>query len=407
MTTEIDESDVSKIAPMTDPEQVARVQEALKAGGLDGWLFFDFRGQNPIATAMLGLGWTTRRSFALVPAEGEPVALIHAIEHSSWRHWPWAKQDYSGWREMETKLTELLDGRTRIAMEVSPRSSVPTLDRIPAGMLELLKEAGAEPVSSGDLVSTFYSVWSEQQLVEHRASAETVREVALDAFARAADHVRQGSPLLEGQLGGWIRSELASRGVGVDNDTHVAIGPNAADPHYDPRDAGALIVEGEVLLIDLWGKQTEGGVPADQTWMGILANSVPERVQTIWEAVRDSREAGIEFLRACHAEGREVRGFEVDDVCREFLVEAGFGDFFVHRTGHSMDLELHGSGPNLDNLETRDDRLLVPGVGFSIEPGVYLANDVGIRSEINVHFGADGPEVTRRERQGEILLLLD
>ncbi len=187
----------------------------------------------------------------------------------------------------------------------------------------------------------------------------------------------------------------------------MAIGPNAADPHYDPRDAGALIVEGEVLLIDLWGKQTEGGVPADQTWMGILANSVPERVQTIWEAVRDSREAGIEFLRACHAEGREVRGFEVDDVCREFLVEAGFGDFFVHRTGHSMDLELHGSGPNLDNLETRDDRLLVPGVGFSIEPGVYLANDVGIRSEINVHFGADGPEVTPRERQDEILLLLD
>ncbi len=398
---------MSKIAPMTDSEQVALVQAALKAADLDGWLFFDFRGQNPVASAMLGLDWTTRRSFTLVPADGEPVALIHAIEHSSWRHWPWAKRDYAGWREMEAKLAELVDGRTRLAMEVSPRSSVPTLDRIPAGMLELLKEVGVEPVSSGDLVSTFYSAWSDEQLEEHRASAETVREVALDAFARAADHVRQGSPLLEGQLGAWIRSELTSRGVGVDVDTHVAVGPNAADPHYDPRDAGAVIAEGEVLLIDLWGKMTEGGVPADQTWMGILAGSVPERVQTIWEAVRGSREAGIEFLGDCHAEGRRVRGFEVDDVCREFLVESGFGEFFVHRTGHSMDLELHGSGPNLDNLETRDDRFLVPGVGFSIEPGVYLPNDVGIRSEINVHFGADGPEVTPRERQDEILRLLD
>ncbi len=398
---------MTKIAPMTDPEQVARVQEALKEGGLDGWLFFDFRGQNPVASAMVGLGWTTRRSFALVPAEGDPVALIHAIEHSSWRHWPWAKKDYASWRDMESELAELVEGRTRLAMEVSSRSSVPTLDRIPAGMLELFREVGVEPVSSGDLVSTFYSVWSEEQLQEHRASAETVRQVALDAFARAADHVRQGSPLLEGQLGAWIRSELTDRGVGVGTDTHVAIGPNAADPHYDPRDAGALIVEGEVLLIDLWGKQTEGGVPADQTWMGILAGSVPERVQTIWEAVRGSREAGIEFLRRCHEEGREVHGFEVDDVCRDFLVEAGYGEFFVHRTGHSMDLELHGSGPNLDNLETRDNRLLVPGVGFSIEPGVYLPDDVGIRSEINVHFGVDGPEVTPRERQEEILLLLD
>ncbi len=398
---------MSTIAPMIDPERVANVQEALKARGLDGWLFFDFRGQNPVVNAMVGLGWATRRSFVLVPTEGEPVALIHAIEHSSWRHWPWAKRDYSGWRDMEAKLAELVAGRSRLAMEVSSRSSVPTLDRIPAGMLELFKEVGIEPVSSGDLVSTFYSVWSEEQLEEHRGSAETVRAVALDAFARAADCVRQGSPLLEGQLGAWIREELASRGVGVDTDTHVAIGPNAADPHYDPREAGSLIVEGDVLLIDLWGKQTAGGVPADQTWMGILANAVPDPVQSIWEAVRGSREAGIGFLRESHEAGRDVFGFEVDDVCRQFLVDAGYGDYFVHRTGHSMDLELHGSGPNLDNLETRDDRLLVPGVGFSIEPGIYLPDDVGIRSEINVHFGADGPEVTPRERQDEILLLID
>jgi Xaa-Pro aminopeptidase len=186
----------------------------------------------------------------------------------------------------------------------------------------------------------------------------------------------------------------------------VAIGPNAADPHYDPQDGGDAIAAGEVLLIDLWGKPTEGGVFADQTWMGILSDGVPDRLQTIWEAVRGAREAGIDFLRSCHDDGRAARGYEVDDVCRGFIVDRDFGEFFVHRTGHSMDIELHGSGPNLDNLETRDDRLLVRGVGFSVEPGIYIPGDVGVRSEINVHWGAGGPEVTPRERQDEILVLL-
>ncbi len=394
------------VAPMSDADQVARVRAALQKADLEGWLFFDFRGQNPIATAMLGLGWTSRRSFTLIPAEGDPVTLIHAIEHSSWRHWPWEIIDYAGWREMESRLSELIGGRKRLAMEISPRSSVPTLDRVPSGILELLQEAGVEPVSSGNLVSTFHSVWSEEQLEVHRISAETARAVAMDAFTRAAEYARLSNPLLEGQLGGWIREELAARGMSVDADAHVAIGPNAADPHYDPQDGGDAIAAGEVLLIDLWGKPTEGGVFADQTWMGILSDRVPDRLQTIWEAVRGAREAGIDFLRSCHDDGRAARGYEVDDVCRGFIVDRDFGEFFVHRTGHSMDIELHGSGPNLDNLETRDDRLLVRGVGFSVEPGIYIPGDVGVRSEINVHWGAGGPEVTPRERQDEILVLL-
>jgi Xaa-Pro aminopeptidase len=307
---------------------------------------------------------------------------------------------------MESRLSELLAGRRRLAMEVSSRSSVPTLDRVPSGILELLLDLGVQPVSSGDLVSTFYSVWSDEQLVSHRSSAEIVRAVAMDAFTRSAEHARLGKPLLEGQLGGWIRDELVKRGILVDADAHVAIGRNAADPHYDPREGGSAIAEGEVLLIDLWGKPANGGVFADQTWMGILSDAVPDRLQTIWETVRGAREAGIDFLRSCHEQGRPVRGFEVDDVCREYIADRDFGEFFVHRTGHSMDLELHGSGPNLDNLETRDDRLLVTGVGFSVEPGIYIAGEVGVRSEINVHWGAGGPEVTPKERQDEVLLLL-
>ncbi len=394
------------VAPMSNAEQVAKVQAALRDTGLEGWLFFDLRGQNSIATAMLGLGWTSRRSFTLIPSEGDPVTLIHAIEHSSWRHWPWGIIEYAGWREMESRLSELIGGRKRLAMEVSPRSSVPTLDRVPSGILDLLREAGVDPVSSGNLVSTFHSVWSTEQLEAHRVSAETVRAVAMDAFTRAAEHARLSRPLFEGQLGGWIRDELGARGLPVHADAHVAIGPNAADPHYDPRDAGDKVAAGEVLLIDLWAKPTEGGVFADQTWMGILSDAIPARLQTIWEAVRGAREAGIDFLRSCHEQGREVRGYEVDDVCRGFIVDRDFGEFFVHRTGHSMDIELHGSGPNLDNLETRDDRLLVRGVGFSVEPGIYIPGDVGVRSEINVHWGAGGPEVTPRERQDEILVLL-
>ncbi|HIF07161.1 MAG TPA: aminopeptidase P family protein [Gemmatimonadetes bacterium] len=392
---------------MSDSERVARVQSALREAGIEGWLFFHFRGQNTIAKSMLGLGWTSRRSFTLIPAEGDPVTLIHAIEHSSWRHWPWEIIDYAGWREMESRLAEVIGGRKRLAMEVSPRSSVPTLDHVPSGILELLEGAGVEPVSSGDLVSVFHSVWSEEQLEAHRASAETIRAVAMDAFARAAEHARLSDPLLEGQLGGWIRDELKARGMPIDADAHVAIGRNAADPHYDPRDAGSAVARGEVLLIDLWARPSEDGVFADQTWMAILSDAVPERLQTIWDTVKGAREAGIDFLRSSHEGGRTVRGYEVDDVCRGFIDDRSFGEFFVHRTGHSMDLELHGSGPNLDNLETRDDRLLVHGVGFSIEPGIYVPGEVGVRSEINVHWGADGPEVTPRERQDEMLLLLN
>ncbi len=397
---------MSEVGRIIESGDVSRVQEALRAAGLDGWLFYEFHGQNPVSKAMLGLDWTTRRSFTLVPAEGEPAALIHAIEHSSWRHWPWAKTSYAGWREMEAGLAELLKGKRRIATEMSERNSVPTLDLVPAGIVELVRELGVELVSSGDLVSAFYSVWTPQGLDEHLRSAETVKQVAAAAFETAAAAVRDGSPLREGELASWIRAELGRNGLTLEVDCIVAIGPRAADPHYNPGETGEVIGEGEVLLIDLWGKATEAGVPADQTWMGILAADVPERVQQVWEAVRDARDAALGFLQARYEAGDTVRAFEVDDVCRGVIAERGFGDYFIHRTGHSIDRDLHGSGPNLDNLETRDDRTLVRGVGFSVEPGIYLPDDLGVRSEVNVYWGPEGPLVTPSESQQEIFRLL-
>ena len=400
-------SDPTSRGPLLDAEVVREVQAFLREEGLDGWLLYEFRGQNWISARLLGVEDTTRRAFVLVPREGEPRALVHAIEGSHWRGWPWGTARYAGWREMETELASLLEGRTRVAMEVSAGDAVPTVDLLPKGVFDLVAEAGCEPVSSGDLVTLFFSVWSDEQLAAHREAAETVAAVAKDAFAEAARAIREGAPTTEGALSDWIRRALRDRGVTVDVDTHVAVGAGAADPHYAPAGAGETIVRDQLLLIDLWGRTSERAVCADQTWMGMMAGSVPDRAREIWEAVRDARDAAVDFLRDGHGEGRTIRGREVDDVSRGVIEERGWGEFFIHRTGHSIDTKLHGSGPNLDNLESRDERRLVPGVGFSIEPGIYMPGDIGVRSEINVHYGVDGPEVTPREPQRDVLLLLD
>jgi len=391
---------------LTAEAGVASVQAALRESDLDGWLLYEFHGVNPIAVQLLGLGKTTRRAFVLIPDEGEPIALVHAIEASSWRHWPFARRTYSGWKELEQELGRLVEGRTRLAAEVSPGGAVPTLDYVPAGIASVLLDLGLELSSSGDLVSRFHSAWTADQLDDHRKAAEIVADVARRAFARAAEAVREGAPTTEGALSDWIREELRAAGLVDQMDCIAAIGTMASDPHYAPEGAGETIGRGDLLLIDLWGA-FQGSVAADQTWMGILDSKVDARTQEVWEAVRDARNAALDFLRERFAADQEVRGFEVDRVARALITRRGFGERFVHRTGHSIDTELHGTGPNLDDLETRDDRLLVPGVGFSVEPGVYVPGEIGVRSEVNVYWGPDGPEVTPSAPQSEIFLLLD
>ena len=385
---------------------VARVQEALRARGLDGWLLYDFKDRNPIGRSLLGLEWTTRRGFALVPARGTPRLLIHAIEHSSWRHLDWPRESYASRQRMEEELRALLAGCSRVATETSARGDVPYLDLLPAGIKEVIAETGTELHSSGDLVSTFYAVWTPLQREEHGRASELVKVVARDAFARAADYVTRGRPITEGALATWIRDELARRGAPVQADCIVAIGPKAADPHYDPGEAGQPISAGDLLLIDLWAAFHEDSVPADQTWMGFLGSELPPRFGELWEVVKAARDGVVASLRSRYARGDVIRGFEVDDVARKIISDAGYGEYFIHRTGHSIDRDIHGRGPNLDNLETRDDRVLVPGVGFSVEPGIYIPDDVGLRTEINVHMGPDGPEVTVKEPQQDVFLLL-
>jgi Xaa-Pro aminopeptidase len=396
---------VSESILCTD-EGIRQVQAELREQELDGWLLYEFRGANPIAKSILGVGKTTRRAFFLIPAEGEPRALIHAIEGSSWRHWPWAKRTYSGWRQMEEALGEMLGGRGRLAMEVSPGAAVPTLDYVPAGLAEVLLRSGVEAASSGNLVSRFYSVWTDVQLGDHLQASEILPHVADEAFRKAAAAIEAGSPTHEGALTEWILAELSGYGLTANLGCIVAVGRTASDPHYAPEGAGETIRRGDLLLIDLWGGKPDS-VPADQTWMGMMGSKVDDRTQAIWEAVRDARDAALTFLKEKWEAGEEVRGFEVDDVSRGVIAQRGYGDHFVHRTGHSIDTVLHGSGPNLDNLETRDDRLLIPGVGFSVEPGIYLLGDIGVRSEVNVYWSAEGPVVTPAEIQREIFFFLD
>lgn len=387
-------------------QQLDDIQSALKEAGVDGWLLYDLHARNRVASGLLGLGELTRRWFVLVPAAGEPSALVHGIEEAPWAKWPWHRQRYVGWRELEGALRAALAGARRVAMEISPGDAVPILDLVPAGVVELVRAAGPEVVSSADLITRFYSRWTPEGLASHRRAGQVLAQVARAAFERLAGQVRAGQEPGEGEVRDWVLSQLARRGCGVGADCIAASGTRAADPHYHPEGAGGRVRRGDVVLLDLWAKESEDAVYADQTWMAYLGDRVPERVRALFAAVRDGRDAAVAFLQERWQAGEPVRGAEVDDVCRGVLTGRGYGPAFIHRTGHSIDRDTHGMGPNIDNLETREVRRLLPGIGFSIEPGIYLAGEVGLRSEINVYMGERGPEVTTPAPQSEVFALL-
>jgi Xaa-Pro aminopeptidase len=384
-------------------QALLRAQGLIRDLGLGGWLLYDFHGNNPIAGGVLGVPGLTRRYFVLIPADGRPIALTHGIEQQPWEGWIGEVRRYVGWRSLEAELTRLLGGVGTVAVEYSAGDAVPYLDRVPAGVLEMIRGAGAVPVSSADLVSALYSRWSEDGLLSHRRAARALRETAFAAFEHIGERLREGDTPTEWEVRGWVCDRLAATGVPTGADAIVAIDANAANPHYAPGpDSHATIRAGSVVLIDLWGKESVESIYADQTWMAYTGLDVPGRVDGLWSMIRDARDAAVELIRSRYASGETVAGFEVDDACRAVIEGRGLGRHFIHRTGHSIDRELHGSGPNIDNLETRDTRLLIPGIGFSIEPGVYLEGDVGLRTEIDVFMTNGGPEVTTPAPQNEI-----
>jgi Xaa-Pro dipeptidase len=389
------------------PESLPAIQAALDRAGLDGWLLYDFHGLNPIAVGMLQLpGMTTRRFFVFIPRKGLPVAITHAIEQGPWADWraEWRKETYSSWRVLESLLADLVKGK-RVAMEYSPGDAVPYLDRVPAGVLEMVRSAGATVVSSADLVSSFYAVWSDEQRASHERAARAVATIGKEAIRLAGSRANSASPLTEYALQRWIKERFEAGGLETDHGPIVAIGPNAANPHYEPTaEKSATIKRGDILLVDLWARE-KNGIFADQTWMGSLGPP-SDRDKAIWLAVRDARDAAIALLEYKLGAHEPVRGGEVDDATRDVITKRGYGEYFIHRTGHSIDpRDLHGSGPHIDNLETREERALIPGVGFSIEPGIYLPGDVGIRSEVNGFVLSDGVLITPSDYQEDLLMV--
>ena len=383
------------------------IQEALAAAGVDGWLLYDFRGLNPIARAMVGLeGMGSRRIFAWVPTTGTPVGLSHAIEQLDWAQWPaaWERRVYAAWRTLERDVASLV-GNKRVAMEYSPGDAVPVVDRIPAGVLDMVRATGATVVTSADLVSRFFAVWSADGLASHKRAAEQIARIARGAFAQAGTAARTAKPLAEHEVMAWMQGEFLAVGLGTDHGPNVSATENAANPHYEPSaSAPRLLREGDAILIDLWATEP-GGIYADQTWMASIGAPSPQLAK-VWTAVRGARDAALDLLASRIASGQPVRGGEADDAARAVIEQAGFGAYFTHRTGHSIDARaLHGSGPNIDNLETREERLLIPGVGFSVEPGVYIPGEIGVRSEVNCWIGEDELLVTPREIQRELIVV--
>jgi len=380
----------------------AALREALASAGVDGWLLYAFHGLNPVATRILELeGLNTRRLFVLLPKEGEPVAVAHRIELAPVERFPGRVLAYARWEELHAALGPVVAGK-RLAMEVSPEDAVPYLDRVPAGVVELIRRLGGTVVPSGPLVSRFAAGWTAAEAADHRFAAEVLADVAREALTRAVREADGG--LTETALQARVVAAVEARGLVFDTLPIVGFGPNSANPHYEPH-AGtdATLRAGDVVLLDLWAGRSRTTVFADQTWMGYAGAGPPDRVARVWEVVRAARDAAVSAVRDAAAAGRPIAGFEADRAARGVVEAAGFGERFVHRTGHSIDRDLHGSGPHLDDYETHDDRRLVPGIGFSVEPGVYLPGEFGVRSEVNVHWGEAGPEVTPRAPQTALI----
>ncbi|PYO92258.1 MAG: aminopeptidase P family protein [Gemmatimonadetes bacterium] len=374
--------------------------------GADGWLLYDFHGINPSATRVLGInGMGTRRFFVLLPREGKPIAVAHRIELASFEGFPGDVRPYAAWPELHERLRALVAGKT-VAMEVSPADAVPYLDRVPHGVIELIEGFGAKVISSGTLITRFAARWSASELAGHRRAAEAIARIAQDTLRWAGEELARGAEVRETTVQARVLEAFARASLVTDHGPIVGFQANAANPHYEPR-AGSdrSLAAGDVLLLDLWAGVAAGTVFADQTWMGFAGQEPGEDVRRAWCVVRDARDAAVALLRDRWKKQEPVTGANLDDAARGVIRAAGYGDFFVHRTGHSIDRDLHGSGPHLDNFETADERALIPGVGFSVEPGVYLTGRFGVRSEINVYLGESGPEVTPKEPQQDLLLV--
>jgi len=385
-------------------------QAYMREKHIQGWLICDFRSNNPVLGQVLGQKkWTTRRCFLWVPATGEPRALVHTIDRNQFAGMGLDVELYVSWPEMRQKLAELLAGQARVAVEYSPGGAIPAMSWVDGGTIDLLRGLGAELCSSADLFQVAAATWSPAALESHLRACVEVAAVKDAAFEYIRQAIRQGRPLTEYDVQEAMVQDFQRRGLELEGRPIVGVNVNSGNPHYEPTAEVHLPVRrGDWVLLDLWGRFAgDEGVFADITWVGFVGSDVPKKYQTVFEVVRKARDAVVERLQAAWKKGEVLQGWQLDQVARKLIEAAGYGPYFVHRTGHSLGpgTSAHGLGVNLDDLETHDTRLVVPGVGFSVEPGIYL-EEFGVRSEINVFMHPEqGPLVTTPLQQ-EIVRLV-
>jgi Xaa-Pro aminopeptidase len=391
-------------------ERIPEIQDALAEAELDAWFFACFQRNDPISLDLLGLTdkvLITRRCYYLIPRSGEPRKLVHALEPAMLDHLPGGKQIYLTWQEYRTKVAELVRDCQRLAAQYSPKNELPTVSRLDAGTAELLTGQGVTLHSAADLAQRFAATWSPEQLASHRRANTHLHRIVREAFDLVAARLRADAAIDEHAVGRFILDAFERAGMHTEGDPIVGVNAHAADPHYEPAATGSSpIRRGDFLLIDLWAKEkAHGSIYGDITWCGVCAPAPTDRQQEIWSITAAGRDAAAALVQS-RWPATPIRGYEVDDAAREVIRRAGYADKFIHRTGHSIGTSDHGQGANMDNLETHDTRRLLPMTGFSIEPGIYLPGDFGVRTEINIALTPTTAEITGGEPQRELLRLL-
>jgi Xaa-Pro dipeptidase len=396
---------------MANEQHVDALQKALQQDKLDGWLFYSFRGSDPIAENILRLDhakFTTRRWFYFVPAKGTPQKIVHAIETGTLDSLPGDKHVYLPWQQLHQLLRQILSGVKKVAMQYSPMNTIPYISRVDAGTVELIRSFGVEIVTSADMVQVFEAVWTDEQLESHLYAAKHMREIVDEITKEVGRRVRENVSVTEVEIQDFIVKQFDRRNLTAGHPPIVAINAHSADPHYAPNLEDNLPMRnGDFLLVDMWSKrQSPRAVYDDITWTYFIGESVPSEHQKIFNVVRDGRDAAIRAAQQRYPTGEVLYGWQIDDEARKSITNAGYGEYFLHRTGHSIHEEVHGNGANIDNLETQDSRRLMARTCFSIEPGVYLKGTFGVRSEVDMYLSDKEAIVTGLPIQTEVIPIL-
>lgn len=382
------------------------IKTFLKQEGVDGWLFYNFHNIDPSSNGILDIPQDkilTRRWFYYIPREKPPCKLVHKIEVDALDHLPGSKEKYSNWRELHTLLKKILTCDQKICMQYSPLGNIPYVSFVDGGTIDLVKSCGVEIVSSANLIQKFEAVWSDKELLSHKRAAKNLKEIVISAFKHIENSIIKQEKITEYDVQKYILDKFAEKNMICNHPPIVAINENSGNPHYETSKTKKMTIKkGDFVLIDLWAKEnTVQTVYADITWTAFIGNEIPEKYTKIFTLVKNARDSAVKFIKERFEKGEDVHGFEVDNICRGVIEEAGYGKYFIHRTGHSIGAELHWKGVNIDNFETKDERKIIERVGFSIEPGIYL-EDFGIRSELNVYIDGGKAYVSGEPVQEEI-----